>query len=292
MRQGSSRIPGGAVDCHVHVFDGARFPFAATRSYTPGQATVADLRSMMVTLGMERTVLVQPSVYGTDNRCLLDAVRQLGPDVARGIAVVDPAVVTDAELDALSAAGVVGLRINLAVRAEDRGAAAIDAVARLTSRIAGTGLLMQIFAGMPLLEALEPILTEMPIPVVLDHFAGARAAAGSGQPGFAALMRLLGDGKVWVKLSAPYRASDQAPAYADLQPMVEAMVSANPDRLLWASDWPHTGGGDRGDRNPAGIEPFRAVDSARFLQELTAWVPDPAIRQKVLVGNAAAVFRF
>ncbi len=291
--QGTADVPIDAVDCHVHVFDGARFPFAEKRSYTPGPATVDDLRAHLDALGIDRTVLVQPSVYGTDNACLLDALQQLGPEVARAIAVVDPATVTDEEIAALKATGVVGLRINLAVQGEDRGAAAVEAVSKATARVAGHDLVVQVFADMPLLEPLEETIAAAPVPIVLDHFAGAKAAEGTGQPGFAALERLLADGKVWLKLSAPYRASDQAPDYGDLQPIVEAMVAANADRLVWASDWPHTGGGrDRANRKPTDIEPFREIDDAHVLQQLAVWVPDPAQRQKILVDNAATLFRF
>jgi predicted TIM-barrel fold metal-dependent hydrolase len=293
LAQGAADVPQGAVDCHVHVFDGERFPFAENRSYTPGPATVADLRGFLEGLGIDRTVLVQPSVYGTDNSCLLDALQQLGPETARGVAVVDPTAVTDGELDTLKAAGVVGFRINLAVQGEDRGAKAVEAVERMTARVAGQDLVVQVFADMPLIEPLEATIAGSATPIVLDHFAGAKAAEGTAQPGFAALARLLADGKVWVKLSAPYRASDQAPDYGDLQPIVAAMVEANPDRLVWASDWPHTGGGrDRANRKPTDIEPFREIDDALVLQQLAVWVPDTAIRQKILVDNAATLFRF
>lgn len=286
-------IPSGAVDCHVHVFDGARFPFAEQRSYTPGPATVQDLRAHLDGLGIDRTVLVQPSVYGTDNSCMLDALQQLKPQVARAIAVVDPKAVTDEELVALKAAGVVGLRVNLAVKGEDSGAAAVAAVTQVLSRVAEHDLLVQIFADMPLLDPLADTFAASPVPIVLDHFAGAKAAEGAGQGGFSTLEQLLADGKAWVKLSAAYRASDQAPDYADLRPLVEAMIAANPDRLVWASDWPHTGGGrDRGNRKPTDIEPFREIDDAHVFAQLEAWVPDARQRQKVLVENAAELFRF
>jgi 2-pyrone-4,6-dicarboxylate lactonase len=286
-------VPSGAVDCHVHVFDGARFPFAEKRSYTPGPATVKDLQEHLNGLGMERVVLVQPSVYGTDNSCMLDAMQQLGPQVARAIAVVDPAAVTDEELSALKAAGVVGLRINLAVKGEDSGAMAVEAVDKLLSRVTAHDMAIQIFADMPLLEPLEQTLAASPVPIVLDHFAGAKASEGVGQPGFAVLQRLLADGKVWVKLSAPYRASEQAPDYADLAPLVKEMVSANVDHLVWASDWPHTGGGrDRANRKPTDIEPFREVDNAHVLNQLETWIPDLASQQRILVDNAVTLFRF
>lgn len=291
--QGSDGIPAGAVDCHVHVFDGARFPFAEQRSYTPGPATVQELRAHLDTLGIGRTMLVQPSVYGTDNSCMLDALQQLGPQVARAIAVVDPKAATDEELAALKAAGVVGLRVNFVSKGEDSSAAAVAAVDQVLTRAETHDLLVQIFADMPLLDPLADSFAASPVPIVLDHFAGAKAAEGTGQPGFSTLERLLAGGKVWVKLSAPYRASEQAPDYADLQPLVEAMVAANADRLVWASDWPHTGGGrDRANRKPTDIEPFREIDDVHVLAQLAVWVPDAAQRRKILVDNAAEVFRF
>jgi predicted TIM-barrel fold metal-dependent hydrolase len=288
-----SAPPPGSVDCHVHVFDGDRFPFAENRSYTPGPATVSDLRAFLDEIGIDRAVLVQPSVYGTDNRALLDALGQLGPDTARAIAVVDPETVTDEELQALRDAGVVGVRINLAVAGEDSGAAAVQAVERMTSRVANHDMIVQVFADLPLLDALEETIAASPVPVVLDHFAGAKAAEGLEQPGFAALSRLLSAGHVWVKLSAPYRASERAPDYSDLQPIVQALVDGNPDRLVWASDWPHTGGGrDRANRKPTDIEPFREVDDAHILGLLSVWVPDEPTRHKILVDNAVALFKF
>ncbi len=293
LAQGAAGTPVGAVDCHVHVFDGTRFPFSEKRSYTPGLATVADLRAHLDGLGIDRVVLVQPSVYGADNACLLDALGQLGPDTARAIAVVDPASVTDAELAALKEAGVVGVRVNLATQGENRGDAAVEAVVRATERVAGHGLAVQIFADMPLLDPLESTLASAPVPIILDHFAGAKAAEGTGQPGFAALERLLAAGNVWVKLSAPYRASDAAPDYDDLQPIIAAMLTANADRLVWASDWPHTGGGrDRATRKPTDIEPFREIDDAHVLAQLAVFIPDAAQRQRVLVTNPAELFGF
>jgi predicted TIM-barrel fold metal-dependent hydrolase len=288
-----SAPPPGSIDSHVHVFDGDRFPFAENRSYTPGPATVSDLRAFLGELGIDRTVLVQPSVYGTDNSALLDALEQLGPDMARAIAVVDPETVTDEELQALRDAGVVGARINLAVSGEDSGAAAVQAVERMTQRVAAHDMIVQINADLPLLEALEETITASPVPIVLDHFAGAKAAEGLEQPGFASLIRLLGGGKVWVKLSAPYRPSEQAPDYEDLAPVTQALVEVNPDHLVWGSDWPHTGGGrDRAERKPTDIEPFREVDDAHILALLSQWVPDEATRQKILVDNAVILFKF
>lgn len=285
----------GAVDCHVHVFD-PRFAFAAGRSYTPGAATVADLQAHLAGLGVGRTVLVQPSVYGDDNRALLDALEKLGPTVARGIAVIDPAAVTDDKLQALRDAGVTGVRVNLHTQGEDREQAAIAAVAQTARRVAAFDMVVQIYVDLALVAALEETIAASPVPVVLDHFAGARVEPGRPEqvpPGQTALLRLLGDGRVWIKLSAPYRAARQAPDYPDLAPLARTLVATNPDRLVWASDWPHTGGGDeRAGRKPTDIEPFRRVDDARTLALLATWAGNGATHTKILVDNPARLFRF
>ena len=282
-----------ATDCHVHVLDPARLPYVPDRVYTPGSATLADLRAFHARLGVTRTVLVQPSIYGTDNRCMLDALAAFGPDVARGVAVVDAATVADEELDRLKRAGVVGLRVNLNVKGEARAKAAIDVVSRTAARAAPHGLAVQIYVDLPLVEALADTIVAAPVPVVLDHFGGARAEGGVDQPGFGTLLHLLAAGNTWVKLSAPYRASSQAPDYADMATIARALVSANPRNLVWASDWPHTGGGaDRQGRKPTDIEPFRQVDDPRTMALLPAWTGSPDLERAILTDNAARLFRF
>lgn len=283
----------GAADCHCHVFDPAHFPYAAERSYTPGQATLDDLKAFHASLGTGRAVLVQPSVYGTDNRCLVDGLTKLGAGVVRGIAVVDPATVTDGELAALRDAGVAGVRVNLEAKGEGRAAAAVAAVSEAVARVAPLGFVVQIYVDLPLVEALAGVIAASPVPVVLDHFGGAQARLGLEQPGFAALLRLLGTGKAYVKLSAPYRASRDALGYDDVAPIAQALIRANRDRLVWASDWPHTGGGaDRAARKPGDVELFRVVDDARALALLSAWAGDAETHRRILVDNAARLFRF
>lgn len=285
-------LPTGATDCHCHIFDPARFLYAAERSYTPGQATLDDQKAFHASLGTSRVVLVQPSVYGSDNRCLVDGLTKLGVGTVRGIAVIDPATVTDNELAALRRAGVVGIRVNLEVKGEGRAAAAVNAVSEALGRVAPLGFVVQIYVDLQLVEALADTIAASPVPVVLDHFGGAQARLGLEQPGFAALLRLLGTGKAYVKLSAPYRASRDAPGYGDLAPIAQALIRSNRDRLVWASDWPHTGGGDRAARKPGDVEPFRTVDDARNLALLSAWAEDEETRRAILVDNAARLFRF
>lgn len=285
--------PACTTDCHVHVFEPDRFPYAESRTYTPATASVADLQSFRRSLGVDRLVLVQPSIYGGDNRCLLNALRELGPDVSRGIAVIDPARIGDADLRMLAQSGVVGVRVNLNAKGEDRATAAVAAVAKTISRVAGAGLATQIYADLPLAEPLADTIAASPVPVILDHFAGANAALGPEQPGFAALLRLLDTGKVWIKLSAAYRASRRAPHYDDVAALAHTLISANPERLIWASDWPHTGGGaERRERKPGEIEPFRQVDDAHLLHLLSSWTDDAAVVRRILVENPARLYGF
>ncbi|WP_164738533.1 amidohydrolase family protein [Aquabacter cavernae] len=284
-------IPAGACDCHVHVFEPALFPLADGRAYTPGRASLAMLEAHLDGLGIDRVVLVQASVYGTDNACLLDALTRLRGR-GRAVAVIDPGATSAADLRALWAAGVRGVRVNLESKGETRVEAALDAFAATAGRVAGHGFAVQIYADMALLPGLAETIAASPSPVILDHFAGAKAERGPSQPGFAELIDLLATGKVWVKLSALYRASALAGS-ADLEPIARAMIQARPDRMVWASDWPHTGGGkDRAARGPLTVEPFREIDSAAALRTLKSWCGDDAAFHRILAANAARLFDF
>ncbi|WP_157263961.1 amidohydrolase family protein [Azohydromonas aeria] len=282
----------GATDTHVHVFDPARFGFLAGRSYTPGAASVAALRECHARLGLERVVLVQPSVYGTDNACILDAIAQLGPDRCRGIAVVHLERVTRHELLTLHGAGVRGIRLNLEVRHEADPVRVLAELRRAAAAVDLPGWCVQVHCAASLLPTVAQALPDFRVPLVLDHFAGLRAAdADPAQPPLCTLMALLDTGRVWLKLSAFYRASIDAPGYPDLAPLARALLQARPDRLLWGSDWPHTGGGS-GARDPGRIEPFRRVDLGASLAALRCWMPDAATLRQVLVSNPAALYGF
>lgn len=283
-------MPQGACDSHVHVFDPDRFPYAPGRAYTPGPAPVADLRAHLAGLGLARCVVVQPSVHGTDNRGLLAALDALGPQVARGVAVIDPLGVTDAELARLHAAGVRALRVNF----ESGGTGPADRLAAIRAtagRIAGSGMAVQIYADVA--TAAQAVQAVRDVPLILDHYAGFKAGVDTAGPAFATLLRALAGGNVWVKLSAPYRAGCATADCAELRPAAQAMIAAAPDRMVWASDWPHTGGGaDRARRGPAEIEPFRRIDDAADLRRLAQWVGDDARLDAILSTNPAALFGF
>jgi predicted TIM-barrel fold metal-dependent hydrolase len=232
-------------------------------------------------------VIVQPSVYGTDNSCLLDAMKQYGPE-ARGIAVL-PTEISAATLDNMDRAGIRGVRINLGTAANTN---LDDARLRLKSTIEqmqGRQWHVQIYAALPMIAGLSDLILASPVPVVLDHFGGAKAALGLQQPGFDKLLELVRSGKGYVKISGAYRASDKPPDYPDVVPLARALIEADPHRILWGSDWPHpdTGAG----RKPSDLSPLLRVDDAHLLNLLAKWAPDAGLRKTILVDNPATLYR-
>jgi predicted TIM-barrel fold metal-dependent hydrolase len=282
-------LPPHATDAHCHVFDPARFPYDHKRTFTPPPATASQLRSLHEALGTERTVLVTSTVYGTDNRVTLDAIRQLGVERTRGVALIDGNT-SRADLEAMSAGGIRAVRVFLGLNADvDREAAA--ARLRDTSRqIAGLPWHLQTYARLPVLEALKRQLAEVPVPLVLDHFAGLDAAASLDQPGFATVIELLKSGRIYVKISGPYYSSHSLPDYADIAPFARALVAANPERILWGSDWPHPGSAPVAGRKPTDPAPSQDIDDGRGFDRLAEWVPDAGQRKLVLVDNPARLF--
>jgi D-galactarolactone isomerase len=267
-------VPAGAADCHHHIYD-PRFPPDARAALRPGEASVADYRALQRRLGTARNVVVQPSTYGTDNTCLLDALRQFGP-AARGVAVVDDAV-AGTELAALHRAGVRGIRFNL-VQAV---ATTADMLAPLGARVHALGWHVQLNIAAALLPALAGTLARLPCPVAFDHLAHLPPEAGTAGPAFTALARLLENGRTWVKLSGAYLESRVGPPdYADMTALAQALVRLAPERMVWGSDWPHPTA--RGDK----------PDDARLLDLLADWVPDGAARRRVLVDNPATLYDF
>jgi predicted TIM-barrel fold metal-dependent hydrolase len=268
------RVPPGSCDTHFHVFEHSpRYPFSPARAYTPATATNDDFKRTLRALGLERAVLVHPTTYGTDNALLLDVLRE-NPNY-RGIAVVD-AHVTDAQLEALDRGGVKGIRIT-AVSAGGVPLAQLDA---LCARIAPLKWHLQLYAPAERMLELAPRLPELPVPVVLDHFGGL-TGAHAGSSAMDSILGLLGTGRIWLKLSAPYRASLEGPPYHDMLPLARAIVDTAPARVLWGSDWPHPN--LRGKPMP---------NDGDLLGLLAAWVPEEPMRRKILVDNPAVLYGF
>lgn len=283
-------LPARACDCHVHVFEPARFPYARERAYTPPAAGVAQLLELHRGLGVDRVVLVQPSVYGTDNACLVDALRVLGPQRARGVAVADLASASDESLWTLHEAGVRSLRLNLHVSGD--GLAPARAQVRRARRLrALPGWSLQVHARLDLVAALLEDFRGVEVPVVLDHYAGGLLPDPASADHLGRLLDELRRGHLYVKLSAPYRlwtGAGTAPAGR----LARAFHAAAPDRILWGSDWPHTGGSGQRGGQPGAIEPFRSIRNDEVLRDLLACLPDADAGQRLLVGNPATLYGF
>ncbi len=268
-----SILPAGAWDTHMHVIGPKdRYPLAAGRGYTPHVCTAHDYTALMARLGLAHAVLVQPSFYGFDNSALLDALAA-DPGRFRAVAVTTPEV-TDATLRDWHRLGVRGIRFNL----RNPGGLGLGDIAGLGDRIHGLGWHIQLQIGLDDLGGLDDLLRRTAVPFVFDHFGFPAVAQGPGGAGFAGLLRAMAGGRVWVKLSGPYRISRQEPGYDDVLPLARALAEARPDRLLWATDWPHT-------------EMWRFMPLDRDLLALVPrWLPTQDLREQVLCRNPASLY--
>lgn len=283
---GKTFPPAKSTDCHVHVIGPkARFALAPGHRYTPKDALAGELAAMLGRLGLERVVLVQPSFYGTDNACMLDAMARIPG--ARGVAVLADDTPAPA-LDALHAQGVRGLRINIAT-AGGAPAEAIKAKVMAAARLcARHGWHAQVFVAAETIEPLAPFIKELPADIVFDHF-GLIAPGTTGGP-LSALCALLETGKVWVKISGAYRIATD-PNDAGVDPLAKALCSTNPERIVWGSDWPHTPKHDV--RTGSATElPFQAIDTRGLLHLVPRWLADDALVERVLVDNPGRLYDF
>ena len=286
-------IPPRACDCHTHIYaDPARFPMSPDRVYTPEVREPEQMAELHRRLHMERVVIVHPNTHGTDNSVSLHAMRARGAD-ARGVALIDGRT-TNQEIEALTEAGMRGARLNLRLRhAEERDIArGREQFQALAARVRQHNWHMQIFTTLPVIAGIRDLVEDAPVPVVFDHFGGLETSLGLTQPGFADLVELVASGKAYVKLSAAYRCSTQAPDYADIAPFARALIAANPERVLWGSDWPHPTGVTPPGRQPTEVTPMHRIDDGRLLNQLAVWEPDAAVRKRILVDNPARLYGF
>ncbi|HEX5317655.1 MAG TPA: ROK family protein [Stellaceae bacterium] len=284
-------VPRGACDCHVHVFgEAAEFPFAAARGYTPPPASADELLTLQRTLRLSRVVIVQPSVYAADNACTLDGMRRLG-DRARGVAVIDDDT-TNAALASMHEAGIRGVRVNLATAGESNPDIARRNLTEAAGRVARLGWHVQVYTGLDVIAALADDVMKLPVPIVFDHFGGAQAAGGLRQPGWDVLLKLVESGKAYVKISGHYRSSARAPDYADMAPFARALIAANPDRIVWGTDWPHPAHPASPDKALTELAPAYDIDDGLALNQLPLWAPEAATRRKILVDNPARLYDY
>lgn len=233
-------------------------------------------------------MIVNPSVYGTDNSCTLDAMKQLGFS-ARAIAVIDDKT-PEASLDEMDRAGVRGIRINLETIGQADPAVARQRFQAGVERIKGREKWhIQVYARLSVIEGIVDLIKAAPMPVVFDHFGGAKAALGVEQPGFAILLKLVGSGKAYVKLSGAYRSSTLAPEYPDVLPLAKALIAENRQRILWGTDWPHP---SQVPGRRTEISPLFQIDDGRLFNQLAVWAPEAALRKTILVDNPAKLYGF
>lgn len=267
--------PAHTCDAHFHIYN-SRFPAAANASLVPPDALVSDYKKLRARLGFERSVMVQPSTYGTDNSCLLSALGELGAGV-RGIAVVDTTV-EDGALKTLNEAGVRGIRFNLG-RA---GATTVDMIEPLSKRIADLGWHIQIHMLGNDIAKHADLLGRLPVTVVFDHLGRVPMPDGVKHPAYAVVSSLLEKGKAYLKLSSIYQDTVVGPpTYEDMGSLARAYMKVAPDRVLWASDWPHPSPGK-----------FGRPDDARLMDLAAEWADTDEIRQKIFVDNAAKLYGF
>jgi 2-pyrone-4,6-dicarboxylate lactonase len=275
------RAPPFACDCHFHVFGSAeRYPYGTDLRYAPPLAPLDDYLALARRLGIERMVFVQPSAYGRDNACMLDAMREVPG--CRGIVDVDESV-PDVEIEALHAAGVRGVRINMSpVKPLEAGFAArlLPRIERLDARCAEIGWHLDFLLPGWLTEELMGTLRRLRVDFTLAHMGMFLARDGVNQPGFQQLLDLLrhGEGRCWVKLTGVYRMS-VAPGFTDGGPMAQALIEAAPDRIIWGSDYPHLSFADK-------------VESIKLFNLFGQWVPDEVTRHKILVDNPGRLYDF
>jgi predicted TIM-barrel fold metal-dependent hydrolase len=270
----AQKAPALTTDCHFHIFGPYdRYPLSAGRRYDPPPALVPDYLAMAETIGIERMVVVQASVSGTDNGVTLDAVAQFGLHRARAVVVIDDSF-PDAALRQMHDQGARGVRFNIATG----GGTPEDQLESLARRLAPLGWHIQIYADGDKLEALAARLAKLPVEVVIDHCGGVTAGLGTAHPQFQTLLRLLDTGRAWIKVCS-YRVSSAGQPWADAKPNVQALVAAAPERCVWGTDWPHP------QMNPV-------PDARGQYDYFVEWVPDAAVRQRILVDNPAKLYGF
>lgn len=277
-RRPRTPAPAAACDAHMHVYDG-RFAAVAAPQAMVDDATADHYRFLQIRLGIQRAVIVQPRAHGTDNATTLAAIRALGLDQTRGVAVVAPEV-TDAELERLHAGGIRGIRFSL--HTTTHAATSFDAVEALAHRVVGLGWHLQLHWTAEQVVEHSDLMRRLPCTMVFDHLGRLPLPMGTAHPAFDLMRDLCAAGKAWVKLSGAYLDSTVGAAggYRDTDAVAQAWLAACPERLVWGSDWPHS------------TEPLAKPNDADLFDLLARWIPDEATRHRVLVANPAALYDF
>ena len=279
-RKPNITLPAGATDTHAHICGPkSQYAYFSERVYTPPDCLLPAYSHMLKTLGVERAVLVQPSVYGTDNTAMLDAMKVAGPSF-RGVGVVADDI-SETELKALHASGVRGVRVNIVdVPNRKPGTLPMESLKKLANKVKPFGWHMEFLAHVDEFPDLDNMLDGFPVDTVYGHLGYMKTDKGIAHPGFQALLRLMKAGKAWVKLTGPYRISLQAMPHADTDVYAHELIKAAPQQVIWGSDWPHV--------MVKGAMP----NDGDICNLLGNWVIDAAIRKQVLVDDPARLYGF
>ncbi len=270
-------MPKGACDCHTHIFDPEHYPYAASRPYTPEPATIADVNALHRALHIDRVVISQPTVYGADHACTLNAIKTIGPS-ARGVSAY-VANTSSVRLDELHRGGMRGIVVHDMSDYKDAAA-----------QIGDRPWNIEIYVGLSKMAAFKDMAMATNVTAKMTLFGGVRRADDIHTPAFQTLLDLLRSGKVYVELSAPQHISTQEPDFADADAVCKALIAANPQRITWGSDWPHAKTFQG--RPTPGIAPLENIDDAVSLNLLARSVTGPDQLKLIMVENAARLYGF
>ena len=274
-------FPPFACDCHAHICGPQRvYKYISERIYSPPDALLPEYGRVLHTLGCTRAVLVQPSFYGADNSAMLAAMKIAGP-AFRGVAVIADTATTH-ELEAMHAAGIRGARVNIVDVREGKGKLPIGRITSLADRIKPFGWHIEFLVHVDEFPDLDATLGRLPVDVVFGHLGYVKTEKTLAAPGFQALLRLLRGGRAWVKFTGPYRISSQALPHADTDAFAHALLATAPDRIVWGTDWPHV----------LTKWTIPMPNDGAIADLLMNWIPDAALRRRVLVENPATLYDF
>lgn len=272
-------MPAGACDCHAHICGpSSDYGYIPERLYTPVDGLIGDYERLLGALGVTRAVLVQPSFYGADNGALLNALKGATIPV-RGVAVVADDV-SDAELEKLHAAGVRGVRFNIVDIQTAKGVLPMDRIRSIAKRIARFGWHVEFLMHVDEFPDIDRAFGDLPVDVVVGHLGYVKTSKGLDTPGFQALLRLLVDGKAWVKFTGPYRISTTTMPHADTNEFAHRLVETAPTRIVWGTDWPHV----------MAKWSLPMPNDGELTDLLLRWVPDETQRRRILVDNPTALY--
>lgn len=276
LRPPRLKAPAGMVDTAIHIYE-KKYPIAPTATFAPPEAPVEDYLKVCKRVGIARTIVVQPTAYGTDNRCTVEAIAAMGQDRARGVAVVDPSV-SDAELDRLTKAGIRGIRFFMM----PGGVLSWDDADKLAPRVVAFGWTLNLQLDGRTFADYEERVKRWPGTLVIDHTGKFLEPVPVDHPGVKTIQRLLENGRTYLKLAGPYETSKKGPPnYDDVGALAKTFVKTAPERMMWASNYPQP-------NPPGGIKP----DNAALLDVMLDWVPDETTRNKILVDNPVRLYGF